>query len=145
MEKKTMPDEIKQRPMQSGARERIGTVTSEVASISQKPEGLSEAQNALREATLNHFKANKVRSFITKHVQFINSKRQVAESIRFLFDEHGRPPANAPLEDIIAERKKIEADIRWFEAMCSELRNKLVQVKEIEDLALELMEKQKVE
>ena len=145
MEKETMPNEIAQRPVQTGTREKIGTVTSEVASTRQKPEGLSETQNALREATLNHFKANKVRSFITKHVQFINSKRQVADSIRFLFDEQGRPPANAPLEDIIAERKKIEAQIHWFEAMCSELRNKLVQVKEIEDMALELMEEQRQE
>lgn len=138
--KETKPDESGQKPVKAGARNKIGTVTSEVTSTRHRPEGLSEAQNALREATLNHFKANKVRSFITKHVQYINSNRQVADSIRFLFDEHGRPPANAPLEDIIAERKRIEADIRWFEAMCSELKNKLVQVKEIEDMALELME-----
>ncbi len=122
-------------------REKIGTITSEAGSTRKKPEGLSDAQNALREATINHFKANKVKSYITKNIRSINSNRQVAESIRFLFDEHGRPPANAPLEDIIAERKKIEAEIRWFEAMCSELRNKLVKVKEIEDMAIEMMQK----
>ncbi len=142
MEKETKPDEIEQMPVQTGMRKKIGTITSEAASTRHKPEGLTEAQNVLREATINHFRANKVRSFITKHIQFINSNRQVADGIRFLFDEHGRPPANAPLEDIIAERKKIEAEIRWFEAMCSELRNKLVQVKEIEDMALDLMEEQ---
>lgn len=142
MEKEIKPDEIKQTPVQTGMREKIGTITSELASTKHKPEGLSEAQNALREATISHFKANKVRSFVTKHVQFINSNRQVADGIRFLFDEHGRPPANAPLEDIIAERKKIEAEIRWFEAMCSELKNKLVQVKEVEDMALDMMNEQ---
>ena len=145
MEKETTPNGTGQMPMQTCMREKIGTVTSEVASTRQKPGGLSEAQNALREATLNHFKANKVRSFITKNLQYINSNRQVAESIRFLFDESGRPPANAPLEDIIAERKKIEGEIRWFDAMSSELRNKLVQVKELEDMAMEFMEKERPE
>lgn len=133
-------DEVEQHPVRTGMRDKIGTVTSEEGSTRQKPKGLSEAQNALREATISHFKANKVKSYITKHVRFINSNRQVAEGIRFLFDEHGRPPANAPLEDIISERKKIETEIRWFEAMCSELRNKLVQIKEIEDMAIEMME-----
>ena len=145
MEKETKPNEIVQMPVKKGFRKTIGLVTSEAASTSHKPEELTEAQNALREATLNHFTANNVRSFITKHIQYINSNRQVADSIRFLFDEHGRPPSNAPLEDIIAERKKIEAEILWFEAMCSELTNKLVQVKEIEDMALEFLEEHEPE
>ncbi len=124
---------------QLGSRKKIGLVTSESGSARHKPEGLTDAQQVLREATINHFKANKVKAYITKNIRYVNSNRQVADGIRFLFDEHGNPPANAPLEDIIAERKTIESEIKWFEAMCSELRNKLVQVQEIEDLALELI------
>lgn len=143
MENETTPNELEMKVAKTGTRKKLGKVTSEAGSTRKKPEGLSEAQYALRQATINHFKANKVRSFITKNIKFINSKIQLADSIQILFDEHGRPPANAPLEDIIEERKKIEADIRWFEAVCSELKNKLVQVKEIEDLALERVKEKK--
>ena len=63
----------------------------------------------------------------------------LAEGIKFLFDEHGRPPANAPLEDIIDERRHIEYQIKWFEAILLELRNRLIRVKEVEDYALEML------
>lgn len=129
----------KEMPAQLGVRKKIGAVTSESGSTRHKPEGLSEAQNALREATINHFKSNKVKAYITKSIKHINSKQQMADSIRLLFDEHGNPPKNAPLEDIIAEREKIEVEIRWFEAVCSELKNKLVMIKEIEELSIEFM------
>lgn len=126
-----------------GKRKKIGAVTSESYNFRNKPEGLTDAQNTLREAAINHFRANSVRKFITKNIQHINSNRQVADGIRFLFDENGNPPANAPLEEIIAERKKIEAEIRWFEAMRKELESKYVQIKEIEELALELMNQER--
>jgi protoheme ferro-lyase len=129
-----------QMPAELGLRKKIGTVTSESGSTRHKPEGLTEAQNALREATINHFKSNKVKAYITQSIKHINSKRQVADSIRLLFDEHGNPPKNATLEDIIAERKKIEVEIRWFEAVCSELKNKLVMIKEIEELSMDFMD-----
>ncbi|WP_415883515.1 hypothetical protein [Neptuniibacter sp. QD34_54] len=123
-------------------RKRIGLLDTEPRNSRIKPEGLTAQQQALREAAINQFKSNKIKAFIAKQVKHINSNRQVADGIRFLFDEHGLPPANAPLEDIISERKKIESEIRWFEAMCSELRNKLGQVKEIEELAMEMLENQ---
>ncbi len=130
---------------QLGTREKIGIVSSDSRSSEKNLEGLTEAQHALREATINHFKSNKVKAYITKQIRHINSNRQVADGIRILFDEHGNPPANAPLEDIISERKKIELEIRWFEAMTSELRNKLVQIKEIEELSIELMSREQDE
>ena len=62
--------------------------------------------------------------------------------IRPLASVHGiraRPPANAPLEDIVDERRKVEYQIKWFEAALLELRNRLVRVKEVEDYALEML------
>ncbi len=138
-------DKSEKLPSQLGTRKKIGIVTSESESSQKNLEGLTPAQHALREAAINHFKANKVKAFITKQIRYVNSNRQVADGIRFLFDEHGNPPVNAPLEDIISERKKIESEIRWFEAMTSELRNKLVQIREIEELSIDLMNRKQEE
>ncbi len=58
---------------------------------------------------------------------------------KFPFDEHGRPPPNAPLEDIVEERQKIEYEILWVEGVLLELRHRLIKVKEVEDYALEML------
>ena len=44
-----------------------------------------------------------------------------------------------PIEDVVEERKQIENQIRWFEAITIELRNRLIKIKEIEDYALDLI------
>jgi hypothetical protein len=135
--------EEKQKGLRPDRRKKIGLIDTEPKRSDVRPEGLTPRQQALREAVINNFKANKVRSYIAKQISYINSSRQVAEGIAFLFDEHGEPPANAPLADIIAERENIESQIRWFEAMTSEMKNKLVKIKEIEDLALEYIEQER--
>lgn len=48
-------------------------------------------------------------------------------------------PANAPLEDIIEERRRIEYQLRWLEGALQELRHRLVKIREVEDSALELL------
>jgi hypothetical protein len=137
MTKSTEPGQ----PMrQVGSRKKIGLVDTEPRNAQQKVEGLTPAQQALREAAINHFKTNKLKAFIAKQIEYVNSNRQIGEAIRFLFDEHGNPPVNAPLEEIIAEREKIENQIRWLEAVCSVLRTNLSRIKEIEELALELVD-----
>jgi len=123
-----------------GTREKIGVIDPEPKSRDDTAKVLTPRQQALREATINHFKSNKLKAYIAKQIEYINPNRQIGESIRFLFDEHGRPPQNAPLEDIIEERKKIERQIRWLEAVLGELHNNLSKVKEIEELALELLD-----
>ena len=133
----TKPVESDKPSMQSGDRKKIGLIDTEPKSSSQTPEGLTTRQQALREAAIKNFKANKVKAYIAKQVKHVNVNRQIGDGIRFLLDKNGNPPANVPLEDIFEERKKIEAQIRWLEALCSELRNNLSKVKEIEDLALE--------
>lgn len=120
-----------------GSRLRLGPIDGDPVTKAPYLDALTPHQRALRLAVLREFKAKKVRKFIEKQVEHINTNRQVAEGIKFLFDEHDRPPPNAPIEDIIEERRNIEYQIRWFEAILGELRNRLVKVKEIEDYALE--------
>lgn len=120
-------------------RQKIGPIDGNPVTTAPNLEALTPHQRALRLAVIREFKAKKVKKFVEKQVRHINANRRVAEGIKFLFDEHGRPPANMPIEDIIEERKRIEYEIKWFDALTSELRNRLVRVKEIEDYALDLL------
>ena len=88
---------------------------------------------------MREFKSRKAKKFVEKQVQYINANRQVADGIKILFDEHGQPPANASMEDIIAERRQLEYQIKWFEAMAIELQTRMLRVHEIEALALDVL------
>jgi hypothetical protein len=103
------------------------------------PTGLKPHQQALRQAVVDAFNAKKARKFLQKQVHHISTNRDLAEGIRFLFDEHGRPPGNAPLEDIIEERRMIEYHILWLEAVLKEMRHRLIKIREVEDYALEML------
>ena len=96
-------------------------------------------QRALRSAMLDAYRARKARRFLERQAEHINIHRELAEGIKFLFDEHGRPPLNAPLEDIVDERRRIEYQIKWFEGILLELNNRLIRVKEVEDYAFEML------
>lgn len=123
-----------------GTRKKIGLIDSEPQGEAQTIERLTPAQQAMREAVINNFKSNKLRAYISEQLVHINSTRQIGDIIRFLFDENGRPPANVPLEEIIEERKKIETQLNWLEALCAEMRNNLVRIRQVEDQALELLD-----
>jgi hypothetical protein len=120
-------------------RKRLTPVPENPQTRRPDPSLLSPHQRALRTAVVDAFNAKKARRFMERHVNHISVNRDIAEGIKFLFDEHGRPPANAPLEDIVDERRKVEYQIKWFEAALLELRNRLVRVKEVEDYALEML------
>ncbi|HDH08251.1 MAG TPA: hypothetical protein ENG75_06675 [Nitrospirae bacterium] len=122
-----------------GERQKIGIVDTEPKRSAVVPEGLNAHQATLREAAINRFKAIKYKSYISEQLININARMQLSSEIRNLFDEHGTPPANAPLEDIIAEREKTENAISWLEAICLEMSNNLTRIKEIEDFAMKLM------
>lgn len=122
-----------------GTRPRLGPIDGSPVTKAPNLDALSPTQRALRLAVIHEFKAKKVKKFVEKQVEHINTNRQLVEGIKFLFDENSRPPANAPLEDIIQERRNIEYQIRWFDAILNELKNRLVKVKEIEDYALEAL------
>lgn len=100
---------------------------------------LSQHQEALRRAMLNVFSAQKARRSLERQVEHISPQRHMAEGIRMLFDEQGRPPPNAPLEDLIDERRRLEYHIKWFEGILAELKNRLVRAREVEDYALEML------
>ena len=100
---------------------------------------LSPQQRALRAAMLEAYSAKKARRYLERQVEHINIHRELAEGIKFLFDEHGRPPLNAPLEDIVDERRRIEYQIKWFEGILLELNNRLIRVREVEDYAFEML------
>ncbi len=121
-------------------RKKISIIDTEPKDLKEALKVLTPQQQALREAAIRKFKVNKVKGFIAQQVKNLNPNRQIGDSIRFLFDKYGNPPENLPLEDIITERKNIEAQIRWLEAICFELRNNLSKIKEIEDHALDLLE-----
>ena len=44
-------------------------------------------------------------------------------------------------EDIIDERRKIEYQVLWLEGALSELRHRLIRIRELEDYALEMLAK----
>lgn len=127
-------------------RQHIGPIEGKPVTTHPDLDKLSPHQRALRLAVIREFKSKKMRKFVERQVEHINMRIQVGEGIRFLFDEHGRPPANAPLEDIVWQRQQIEYQIKWFEAVLIELQGTLVRIKEIEDQALDyLSEGQAVE
>lgn len=124
-----------------GRRKKIGPIDGDPVTTHPDLDKLTPYQRGLREALLREFKARKVKKFVEKQVKYINANRQVAEEIKILFDEHGQAPANAPMEDIIAERRKLEYQVKWFEAMMLELQTRLLRVREIEALALDILDR----
>ena len=122
-----------------GNRPKLGPVQGEPVTTKPDLASLTPRQRALRLAVIREFKAKKVKKFVEKQVQHLNTNRQIVEGIKFRFDEHGAPPLNAPLEFIVQERHNIAYRIRWFEAVLAELRNRLVKVREIEDYAFETL------
>lgn len=126
-------------PPPTPLRERLGPIDGHPVTSHPDLDHLSPHQRALRLAVTREFKAKKIKKFVERQVSHVNAHIQVGEGIRFLFDEHGRPPANAPLEDIVWQRQQIEYQIKWFEAVLTELQSTLVRVREIEDQALDYL------
>lgn len=136
------PAEVPEAPAPPAAgtpRQRLSPVPMNPATRRPDPSLLSPQGRALRASMIDAFNAKKARRFLERQVNHIAVNRDLAEGIKFLFDEHGRPPDNAPLEDIVEERRRIEYQIKWFEGILLELRNRLVRVKEVEDYALEML------
>jgi hypothetical protein len=126
--------------LKEGTRPKIGPVQGNPVTTHPDLDKLTPYQRGLREALRRELRTRKVKNFVQKQVKYINGNRQVAEEIKILFDERGQPPANAPLEDIMAERRQLEYQIKWFEAMVLELQTRLLRVREIEALCLDVLE-----
>ena len=120
-------------------RERLSPAPIDPKTGRPDPSQLKPHQAALRQAVIDSFNAKKARKFLQKQVHHISVNRELSEGIKFLFDEHGRAPANAPLEDIVEERRMIEYQLLWLEGALEELRHRLVKIREVEDYALEML------
>ena len=118
---------------------RLSPVPSNPETERPDPSKLAPHQAALRQAMLNVFAAQKARRSLERQVQHISPNRNLAEGIKILFDDQGRPPDNVPLEDIVEERRRLEYHVKWFEGILAELRNRLVRVREVEDYAFEML------
>lgn len=120
-------------------RERLSPAPMNAESGRPDPTQLKPHQAALRQAVVDTFNAKKARKFLQKHVHHISANHELSEGIKFLFDEHGRAPANAPLEDIVEERRMIEYHLLWIEGVLAEMRHRLVKIREVEDCALDML------
>jgi len=125
--------------MEEAVRKKIGIIAGDPKRVRHSPEGLTASQLALREAIVNRFSTNKIKRYITEQLQYINCQRHVAEGVKMLFDERGNPPANAPIPAIIEARVKLESQLVMLEAICSALRSHIVQIKEVENAAFEML------
>ena len=118
------------------SRERLSPAPLDPMTGRSDPSQMKPHQAALRQAVVDSFNAKKARTFLQKQVHHISTNRELADGIKFLFDEHGRPP-NMPIEDIVEERRMVEYHLMWVEGVLNELRHRLIKIKEVEDYAFE--------
>ncbi len=120
------------------SRERLSPAPLDPMTGRSDPSQMKPHQAALRQAIVDSFNAKKARTFLQKQVHHISTNRELADGIKFLFDEHGRPP-NMPIEDIVEERRMVEYHLMWVEGVLNELRHRLIKIKEVEDYAFEML------
>ncbi|MFO1474840.1 MAG: hypothetical protein U1F20_10270 [Lysobacterales bacterium] len=120
------------------SRERLSPAPLDPMTGRSDPSQMKPHQAALRQAVVDSFNAKKARTFLQKQVHHISTNRELADGIKFLFDEHGRPP-NMPIEDIVEERRMVEYHLMWVEGVLNELRHRLIKIKEVEDYAFEML------
>jgi len=100
---------------------------------------MSVPQDAMRQSVVEWFQAKKSSNYLQQQINHIVSTRELMNGIQFLFDENHRAPANAPLEDIVEERRMIEYRLLWLDSFATEMRDRLRKIREIEEAALEVL------
>ncbi len=100
---------------------------------------MSVPQDAMRQSVVEWFHAKKSSNYLQQQINHIVSVRELVNGIQFLFDENQRAPTNAPLEDIVEQRRMIEYRLLWLESFTAEMRDRLRKLREIEDAALEVL------
>lgn len=124
-------------------RSRIGDISNPSAPESLPP--LPPHLQALRDDLQQRIQARRIRSHLERELSHLNGSREIASSVRLLFDGQGRPSENLNLKEIVKYRQKIETDIQWLEAILTELRGDLTVVRELEDAALDVASVQQAE
>ena len=125
-------------PGEPQQREYIGDIA--ISRAAQEASDSNPLRKELRQELVRQFVIKKFRRNLDRHVEHISGSRELADTVKYLFDEQGDPPANAPIEDIIGQRKNLESQIRWLDVLAAELRTRLTSLREIEEAALELVE-----
>jgi hypothetical protein len=100
---------------------------------------MSVPQDAMRQSVVDWFHAKKSSNYLQQQINHIVSVRELINGIQFLFDENQRAPANAPLEDIVEQRRMVEYRLLWLESFAAEMRDRLHKLREIEEAALEVL------
>lgn len=126
--------------LRGAPRSRLGPIGGDPVTTFPNLDDLTPHQRALRDALLSDFKLKKVKQLVRKQAGYI--KLQDRESaaggaIGFLFDEHGRPPANVPIGDVATERRTLEHSKRWVEAILVQLRIRHEALRRLENNGLD--------
>ncbi|MEO4046073.1 hypothetical protein AAFN46_03145 [Pseudomonas sp. CAU 1711] len=124
-------------------RPRIGNI-SNPSSLDELPE-LPPHLQILRDDLQKRVQARRVRHYLDRELSHLSGNREIAASVRLLFDGQGRPSENLSLKEIVRFRQKIETDIQWMEAVLIELRSDLGIVQELEDAAMDVASIQQAE
>ncbi len=99
----------------------------------------------LRDDLQKRIQATRVRHYLDRELSHLSGNREIAASVRLLFDGQGRPSENLSLKEIVKFRQKIETDIQWLDAVLIELRSDLSVVLELEDAAMDVASVQRAE
>jgi hypothetical protein len=111
-------------------RKRIGQIALQDSYDTLLP--LDERKEELRDKLIMEFLHKRTKEVVDQKVSHINGSREVAEHIRFFFDEDGNPPKHTKLRDIISFRQRVEKEIAWLEALSNELKRELRTLKTLE-------------
>ncbi|TXH99280.1 MAG: hypothetical protein E6Q72_00080 [Pseudomonas sp.] len=122
-------------------RSRLGQITTPSELLPELPPHLQ----MLRDDLQRRVQASRVRQYLDRELSHLNGNREIAASVRLLFDGQGRPAENLSLKEVVKFRQKIETDIQWMEAVLTELRNDLCVVRELEDAAMDVARVQQAE
>lgn len=122
-------------------RSRLGQITTPSDLLPELPPHLQ----MLRDDLQRRVQASRVRQYLDRELSHLNGNREIAASVRLLFDGQGRPAENLSLKEVVKFRQKIETDIQWMEAVLIELRNDLCVVRELEDAAMDVARVQQAE
>lgn len=79
----------------------------------------------MRQELIAAFRKEKIGRKIRRHIEEITDEDALGESVSYLFDSDGNPPANAPLESIIKQQRSLSAQIKWLDAWSLVFEEKL--------------------
>ena len=122
-------------------RNRLGNISTPSDMLPELPPHLQ----VLRDDLQKRVQASRVRHYLERELSHLSGNREIAASVRLLFDVPGRPSENLNLKEIVKFRQKIETDIQWLEAVLTELRSVLGVFRELEDAALDVAHVQRME